>query len=73
MATPTPPDARAYLTRNQLCRRLGISRATSYRLERESHLPKPVRFGRGVARWPLSEIEALERRVAEDRGTGAKS
>ena len=29
-----PNEARAYLTRIELCRRWGISRATSYRYER---------------------------------------
>lgn len=57
-----------YLSRDGLCRRWGISRATSYRYEAEGFLPKPVKLGPGAARWPLAEIEALERRAAEDRG-----
>jgi predicted DNA-binding transcriptional regulator AlpA len=61
-----------YLNRRALCERLGISRATSYRLQREGYLPHPVRFGPGTARWPVSEIEALERRAAEDR-SGCKA
>lgn len=78
MANPTPIRAAAvvgalYLTREKLCRRWGISRSTSYRYEREGHLPQPVKLGPGAPRWPLAEIEALERRAAEDRAAaGAK-
>lgn len=73
MANPTPSRAAVaavalYLTRDELCRRWGISRATSYRYEREGFLPKPVKLGPGAARWPLAEIEALEKRAADDRG-----
>lgn len=57
---------RAYLTREDLCERWDISRATSYRLEHDGYLTKPVRFGRGIARWPLAEIEA---RAARGRGS----
>lgn len=59
-----------YIDRAGLCRRWGISRATSYRLERDRYLMKPVRFGRGIARWPLAEIERVEASAAADRGTG---
>jgi predicted DNA-binding transcriptional regulator AlpA len=68
MANTNPiRDARAYLTRDGLCQRWGISRATSYRYEKEGFLPRAVRLGPGAARWPLAEIEALERRAADDR------
>jgi predicted DNA-binding transcriptional regulator AlpA len=74
MANPTPSRAAVaaaalYLSRDGLCQRWGISRATSYRYEREGYLPKPVRLGPGAARWPLAEIEALEARAAGDRGS----
>jgi predicted DNA-binding transcriptional regulator AlpA len=57
-----------YISRAELCRRLGISRATSYRLERDGFLPRPVRIGPRTTRWPVSELEVYERRLAEDRG-----
>ena len=57
-----------YISRSELCRLLGISRATSYRLEREGFLPRPVRIGPRTTRWPVSELEVFERRLAEDRG-----
>ncbi len=57
-----------YLTRRALCDRLAISRAGSYRLEAAGFLPRGIRLGPGMVRWLVSEIEALERRAAEDRG-----
>lgn len=78
MVTSSPIRAAAavgalYLTREALCRRWGISRSTSYRYEREGYLPAPVKLGPGAPRWPLAEIETLERRAAEDRAAaGAK-
>ncbi len=61
-------SAPGYISRSELCRRLGISRATSYRLERDGFLPRPVRIGPRTTRWPVSELEVFERRLAEDRG-----
>ena len=63
--------APGYISRAELCRRLGISRATSYRLERDGFLPRPVRIGSRTTRWPVSELEVFERRLAEDRGTAS--
>lgn len=63
-------SAAVYLTRAQLAARWGLSRATLYRMQADGHLPPPVRLGRGAPRFPLSEIERIERRAAEDRGTG---
>jgi predicted DNA-binding transcriptional regulator AlpA len=57
-----------FITRDALCLRWGISRATSYRLVKAGHLPRPVKLGPGTARWPITEIEAAERRAAADRG-----
>lgn len=60
--------AARWLTRADLCRRLRISRATSYRLESEGYLPKPVRIGPGTIRWSVTELETFERRILDDRG-----
>lgn len=57
----------AFIDRASLCKRWSISRATTYRLERDGFLPRPLRLGRGIARWSLAEIENLERHAAEDR------
>jgi predicted DNA-binding transcriptional regulator AlpA len=59
-----------WLTRADLCRRLKISRATSYRLESEGYLPKPVRISPGTIRWSVTELESFERRLLDDRSTG---
>lgn len=61
-------SAPGYISRSELCRRLGISRATSYRLERDGFLPRPVRIGPRTTRWPVSELAVFEQRLAEDRG-----
>jgi predicted DNA-binding transcriptional regulator AlpA len=41
-----------------------VSCAMTYRLERDGSLPKPVRLGRRIARWPLAEIDDLEHHAA---------
>ncbi len=72
--TPSHAAAAAvtYLDRNALCARWGIGRATTYRMQAEGHLPPPVRFGPGTARWPLAEIERIEAQAAADRGSPVK-
>jgi predicted DNA-binding transcriptional regulator AlpA len=69
-AAPATPPVRAgtrYLTRDEVCRRWGIARATSYRYERSGYLTPPVQLGPGAARWPLAEIEGVEARAAAKR------
>ena len=65
-------DRRAarWIGRSDLCQRLGISRATSYRLEAAGYLPRPVRIGPRTTRWSVVEIEAFEQRLFDDRGVG---
>ena len=67
-------DRRAarWIGRTDLCLRLGISRATSYRLETAGFLPRPVRIGPRTTRWSIAELEAFEQRLIEDRGSGAR-
>ena len=65
--TERTPKA-AYLSRDEICERWGISRATSYNYQRDGYLPKPVRLGPGSARWPIAEIERIETAAATDRG-----
>lgn len=48
--------AQRWLTRAQVCARLGISRSTSYRI-----LPAPTRFGPRTLRWSMEAIEDFER------------
>jgi predicted DNA-binding transcriptional regulator AlpA len=68
MAAPHASAERRYVTRAQLCHRWNVSRATTYRMQAEGYLRPPVKLASGVARWPVSEIEAIEARAAEDRG-----
>ena len=60
--------AAAFLTRGELCARWGISRATSYRMQRDGYLRPPVKFGPNVPRFPLAEIEKIEASASADRG-----
>jgi predicted DNA-binding transcriptional regulator AlpA len=57
----------SFISRSELCRRWGISRATTYRLQAEGYLKAPILLGPGTARFPVAEIEAIEKRAAEDR------
>jgi predicted DNA-binding transcriptional regulator AlpA len=61
-------SAPAYLTRGQLCTRWNVSRATTYRMQRDGYLKPPIRIGPGTARFPVVEIEAVEEQAAADRG-----
>ena len=64
---PQPRDER-YLDREALCARYHISRATSYRYEKDGLIPRAVRLGPGILRWSLRELEEFEQRAAADRG-----
>lgn len=59
MSAATKVAVAAMLTRRDLCARLGIARATSYRLEKSGHLPRPVRIAPRVVRWLACEVEAF--------------
>ena len=58
----------AFLSRPALCKRWDISRATSYKMQKDGYLTAPVKLGPGIARWPLAEIEKIEEQAAADRG-----
>jgi predicted DNA-binding transcriptional regulator AlpA len=65
-----PADTPVFLTRAQLQRRWGLSRSTTYQMQRSGYLPSPVRLGGGAPRWPLAEIIHIEERALADRGAG---
>ena len=52
------PPAGRLLRRTDLEARLGVTRATIYRLMREGDLPSPIRIGARAVRWHESEIDA---------------
>lgn len=56
-----------FITRPELAARWGVSRSTTYQMQRGGHLPPPVKMAHATPRWPLSEIEAIEQRAAADR------
>lgn len=60
-----------YLTERALLERFAVPRTTWNRWRREGYVPQPVRVGPRAIRWLASEIEAFERRLADDRGVGA--
>ena len=47
--------------------RVGISRSTAWRLQREGRFPRPVQLGRAAVGWRSDEIDAWisERRPTE--------
>lgn len=55
---------RKFITVRQLSARLGIHRATIYRMlaDPSCDLPKPRKFGVKATRWSLPEIEEWEAR-----------
>lgn len=62
-ATVLVSSSRRWLTRAEVCQRLGISRSTSYRL-----LPEPARFGPRTMRWAIEVVEAIEAAAAQGGG-----
>jgi excisionase family DNA binding protein len=46
------------LTTTQACERLGVSRATLYRLEHRK-LIKPERYDNRSVRWPADQLDGL--------------
>jgi predicted DNA-binding transcriptional regulator AlpA len=48
-----------YLSDKAVAARYEVSRATVWRWNKESNLPKPVKFN-GSTRWKLSDLEAWE-------------
>ena len=55
---PRPPASRATLRIREVCKRSGLSRATSYRLEREGKWPRRYRLTDGTVGWDEAEVEA---------------
>ncbi len=55
---------RRFITVRQLGARLGLHRATIYRMLADPNcdLPKPRKFGAKASRWSLEEIEEWEAR-----------
>jgi predicted DNA-binding transcriptional regulator AlpA len=56
-----------FLSRAQVCRRLGISISSMYRKIADGLIPPPVYLGPGCARWPEGEIDACQRQLMDAR------
>ncbi len=59
------------LGRREVERRLGLSRASVYRLIARGELPAPLRLTSRAVRWPESEIEAWI--ASRPRATGDRA
>jgi predicted DNA-binding transcriptional regulator AlpA len=55
--TPPPPTGETYLTTDEVCRKLSISRVTLWEWDKKK-ITKPVRFG-NLKRYKLSELEKI--------------
>lgn len=68
---PTPArsvlPAQRWLTIDQVCQRLGLSRATLHRWVLLGDFPRPIRKGQRFVRFSLVLIEAWERRQLNKR------
>lgn len=52
------------------CARIGLSRATLYRLVESGDFPKPVRLSSGRRAWVEAEVTAWMRQKIEERDRG---
>ena len=46
-----------FLRLNEVCAKVGVSRATLYRRVRDGSFPAPFRVGPRASRWRLDEVE----------------
>lgn len=61
-----------YLSRNELAVMLGVSRSTTWRMQKEGKLPNPVIIGKSN-RWRKSEIDQLFNPVKKTREPSRKA
>lgn len=47
-------------TDKQIAKRLGISRATTWRWVKNGNSPKPIKISDGCTRWRLADLEKWE-------------
>lgn len=63
--TASPPIPRTFLRLRDVARRIGLSRATIYRLISDGKFPKPVKLSERTSVWVESEVDAYcELRIA---------
>ena len=52
------------LKNSEVCRMVGISRTTLWRLVRDGTFPNPLKISSMTRRWPASEVEAWMRSLS---------
>ena len=60
--------AEVFFTLPDICKRYGVAISTGYVYLRNGQLPKPIKIGPKLNRWPLSELEAWEKARLAERG-----
>lgn len=55
---PTHPDVDHFLSERQLLQRLGVSRATLWRMRRARRFPEPIRLSEARVGWPVAQVSA---------------
>lgn len=55
-----------YLDDKALAVRFAVAVQTIWHWSRIGHFPAPVKLSAGVTRWRLSDVEAFEKRMAEN-------
>ena len=59
-------NTKQFLTIGDLAERYGLSKPSIYNYVRSGKLPRGIYIG-GAHRWPISEIEAFEARLANSQ------
>ena len=67
------PKQGRLLYRKEVERKVGLSRASIYRLMRQGDFPEPKRVGVSGVRWPESEVEAWIEARPRATGDGPRS
>lgn len=49
-------DTERFLRAPEVCRMVGYSRASLYRLEKEGAFPRRIKLGANAAAWKLSDV-----------------
>lgn len=58
-----------FIRAKELSQRWGVHRSTIWRWARQGRLPRPKRFSKGVAAWPMAVVWEFERQDTEGAGT----
>ena len=62
-------DASRLLKAHEVCEKLGISKATLYRMIRKDQFPQPLKLGASASRWHSQEVEDFMAGLPRGLGT----